>query len=485
MYQGISLDQAPPLFVPLRFFLSAPLFVVLGGIELLWFGSDLIGAAYAEPAIAWIHLWTLGWLAMVMFGAYYQMIPVMIGGQVPAPYLSGWVHGLLALGVLLFQGYFLFPEFSPFWLAGISLGLSIGLFIGQIAWALVRVKGENRPTLSAMRLSLVCLGITWFLGLWLLAGHGGWGPEIHGVNRDLHLSFALFGWVGFLIIGVSLHLVPMFYITPPFDKLVAQRVLRLLSITLVLLTFIQLTGIEAWLWVPVAFGFSGFGLYLFELTKILNRRRRKKVDPAARLLYLAIAWGWVALGLFVLGLWGKDLALKEGAVLIFSRTKHGARKICNAVRDMGHRAAEIHSNRSLGQRRNALEGFKRGVYRVLVATDIASRGIDVVGIELVINFDIPDDPGDYVHRIGRTGRAGAAGRAISFATPDQRNAVRDIERLLKTFIKVSKLPELPALPRPSPGEAPHESRYPRTPSYPHSFGRRPHARGGERRYFHR
>ncbi|OGG95168.1 MAG: hypothetical protein A2527_08325 [Candidatus Lambdaproteobacteria bacterium RIFOXYD2_FULL_50_16] len=317
MYQGISLDQAPPLFVPLRFFLSAPLFVVLGGIELLWFGSDLIGAAYAEPAIAWIHLWTLGWLAMVMFGAYYQMIPVMIGGQVPAPYLSGWVHGLLALGVLLFQGYFLFPEFSPFWLAGISLGLSIGLFIGQIAWALVRVKGENRPTLSAMRLSLVCLGITWFLGLWLLAGHGGWGPEIHGVNRDLHLSFALFGWVGFLIIGVSLHLVPMFYITPPFDKLVAQRVLRLLSITLVLLTFIQLTGIEAWLWVPVAFGFSGFGLYLFELTKILNRRRRKKVDPAARLLYLAIAWGWVALGLFVLGLWGKDLALKEGAVLIF------------------------------------------------------------------------------------------------------------------------------------------------------------------------
>lgn len=175
----------------------------------------------------------------------------------------------------------------------------------------------------------------------------------------------------------------------------------------------------------------------------------------------------------------------RGTVLVFSRTKHGARRITRAVQGMGHTAAEIHSNRSLGQRRNALEGFKRGVYRVLVATDIASRGIDVVGIELVINFDIPDDPGDYVHRIGRTGRAGAAGRAISFATPDQRNAVRDIERLLKTFIKVSKLPELPALPRQSPEETPHESRYPRASSYPHSFGRRPHTRGGERRYFHR
>jgi len=186
-----------------------------------------------------------------------------------------------------------------------------------------------------------------------------------------------------------------------------------------------------------------------------------------------------------LSLLKKLLEEYRGTVLVFSRTKHGARRITRAVEAMGHTAAEIHSNRSLGQRRNALEGFKRGVYRVLVATDIASRGIDVVGIELVINFDIPDDPGDYVHRIGRTGRAGAAGRAISFATPDQRNAVRDIERLLKTFIKVSKLPELPALPRPSPGEAPHESRYPWTPSYPHSFGRRPHARGGERRYFHR
>ncbi|QQG42513.1 MAG: DEAD/DEAH box helicase [Candidatus Giovannonibacteria bacterium] len=137
----------------------------------------------------------------------------------------------------------------------------------------------------------------------------------------------------------------------------------------------------------------------------------------------------------------KLLSEYRGSVLIFSRTKYGAQKICHALRNMGHRAAEIHSNRSLGQRREALEGFKSGRYRVLVATDIASRGIDVVGIEVVINYDLPDDPGDYVHRIGRTGRAGAPGRAISFATPDQKSAVRDIEKLLRTAIAISKHPE--------------------------------------------
>jgi ATP-dependent RNA helicase RhlE len=139
----------------------------------------------------------------------------------------------------------------------------------------------------------------------------------------------------------------------------------------------------------------------------------------------------------------KLLSEYRGSVLIFSRTKHGARKICSNVKDMRHTAAEIHSNRSLSQRREALDGFKAGRFRVLVATDIASRGIDVVGIELVINYDLPENPGDYVHRIGRTGRAGAPGRAISFATPDQKSAVHDIERLMRTVIAISKLPEIP------------------------------------------
>ncbi|HLC99910.1 MAG TPA: DEAD/DEAH box helicase, partial [Patescibacteria group bacterium] len=139
----------------------------------------------------------------------------------------------------------------------------------------------------------------------------------------------------------------------------------------------------------------------------------------------------------------KLLSDYHGTVLVFSRTKHGARKICHAVKDMGHRAAEIHSDRSLFQRREALDGFKSGKYRVLVATDIAARGIDVVGIEVVINYDLPDNPEDYVHRIGRKGRAGLAGRAISFATHEQGSEVRQIEKLVRFMLPISKLPELP------------------------------------------
>lgn len=134
----------------------------------------------------------------------------------------------------------------------------------------------------------------------------------------------------------------------------------------------------------------------------------------------------------------------RGFVLVFSRTKHGAKKLARLVRQMGHSSAEIHANRSLAQRKEALDGFKTGKYRVLVATDIAARGIDVKDIEIVVNYDLPDNPEDYVHRIGRTGRAGRKGIAISFATPDQRRDIRDIERLIRTPLKVSKQPDLPA-----------------------------------------
>src|SRR3989338_3538425 len=97
---------------------------------------------------------------------------------------------------------------------------------------------------------------------------------------------------------------------------------------------------------------------------------------------------------------GKLLEQYHGTVLLFSRTKRGASRITRGLLSMGHNAAEIHSDRSLNQRRQALEGFKSGRYRILVATDIAARGIDVKGIELVINYDLPDDSENYVHRIG-------------------------------------------------------------------------------------
>lgn len=151
-----------------------------------------------------------------------------------------------------------------------------------------------------------------------------------------------------------------------------------------------------------------------------------------------------------INLLAKLLEEYRGSTLVFTKTKHGAKKIVQQIRDLGIRAAEIHSNRSLAQRREALEGFKSGRYRVLVATDIASRGIDVVGIELVVNFDLPSSSDDYVHRIGRTARGAATGHAISFAMPDQGKDVREIEYLIRQQLPISKLPELPVVKRPLP-----------------------------------
>lgn len=130
----------------------------------------------------------------------------------------------------------------------------------------------------------------------------------------------------------------------------------------------------------------------------------------------------------------------SGSVLVFSRTKIGARRITRSLRQSGYRAAEIHSDRTLSQRLDALEGFKLGKYRILVATDIAARGIDVTGISLVVNYDLPATGEDYVHRIGRTGRAGAAGHAVSFAMPHQRKDMKSIEQVIRMAVRVSPLP---------------------------------------------
>ncbi|MEK7097291.1 MAG: DEAD/DEAH box helicase [Patescibacteria group bacterium] len=138
----------------------------------------------------------------------------------------------------------------------------------------------------------------------------------------------------------------------------------------------------------------------------------------------------------------KILKEHRGSILVFSRTKHGAKALNLSIQSMGHKAAEIHSNRSFGQRREALAGFKSNKYRILIATDIAARGIDVSGIELVVNYDLPDNSEDYVHRIGRTGRAGNQGKAISFATPDQGRDIKNIERLINKNLALTKFAEL-------------------------------------------
>ncbi len=123
-------------------------------------------------------------------------------------------------------------------------------------------------------------------------------------------------------------------------------------------------------------------------------------------------------------------------VIVFTRTKHGANKVAETLERSGHSVEAIHGNKSQNARQRALESFRNGESRVLVATDIAARGIDVDGISHVINFELPDVAESYVHRIGRTARAGAGGVAIAFCDPAERGSLKAIERLVKQELTV-------------------------------------------------
>jgi ATP-dependent RNA helicase RhlE len=136
--------------------------------------------------------------------------------------------------------------------------------------------------------------------------------------------------------------------------------------------------------------------------------------------------------------------------LVFTRTKHGADKVVRKLAAAGIGAAAIHGNKSQPQRERALAAFRAGACRVLIATDIAARGVDVPGVSHVVNYEIPNVPEQYVHRIGRTARAGADGIALSFVAPDERSYLRDIEKVTRQRVAILPLPaDLPA-PRPDP-----------------------------------
>ena len=130
---------------------------------------------------------------------------------------------------------------------------------------------------------------------------------------------------------------------------------------------------------------------------------------------------------------------RTGSVLIFTRTKHRAEKLSRQIGMAGFRATSLHSDRTQGQRQSALTGFRSGHYQVMVATDLAARGLDVDGISHVINFDMPATADDYIHRIGRTGRAERSGDAFTLVTPDDRSMIRSLEKIIGTPLPLHKL----------------------------------------------
>ena len=165
--------------------------------------------------------------------------------------------------------------------------------------------------------------------------------------------------------------------------------------------------------------------------------------------------------------------------LVFSRTKHGADKLCTFLEKSGLRSAAIHGNKSQGARTKALKEFKSGKVTVLVATDIAARGLDIDQLPIVVNFDLPMVAEDYVHRIGRTGRAGAEGLAVSLVSHDETRLLRDIRRMLKQDIAIENV-EGYAPDRPLNLDAPGPSR---PNGHKPTHARRPHPSGPSKGHF--
>ena len=168
----------------------------------------------------------------------------------------------------------------------------------------------------------------------------------------------------------------------------------------------------------------------------MNHTLSPKMNPSRLLFPLA-----TLLLIFLAGCATRSSPNAEFTVLVFSKTKVGAEKVSNNLHKNGVKAISIHSDRTQAQRQRALAGFKQGQYKVMVATDVAARGIDVEGISHVINYDIPTFPEDYLHRIGRTGRALSTGDALTFVTRSEARHVKKIEQFIGKKVEIKKYPD--------------------------------------------
>ncbi len=271
---GLSFEQAPAFSLPLRFFLTAPLFLLAAAV-LLVLAPESLTSRWTPSALALTHALTLGFLAMAMLGALMQMLPVVAGTPLPAPRRVAWFsHLSLTAGTAALMAGFLTAEPVAFGLASLLLGAGFAVFLAAAALSLVRAQAN--PTVSGMRFAAAGLAATLILGVSLaLLRAGGWGIPAVAAAIAAHVAFGLLGWVLLLVVGVAYQVVPMFQITPPYPPRLSRWLVPVLFALLGLHAATPaLPPLAAHL---IEAGLAGCVLLFALATLRLQARRRRKL----------------------------------------------------------------------------------------------------------------------------------------------------------------------------------------------------------------
>jgi hypothetical protein len=283
MQRSLSFDDSPPLSVPLRFFLTSPLFGVAAALVLLWHGAAAISSRWALPTLALTHLITLGFLAMSMCGALLQILPVVAGVRIPAPkHTSSIVYHALLLGTVLLVAGFLFPLPFLYRAAGFALGLAFLWLLVAVYPGLRRCSpGNAAATVHTIRLALLSLVVTVCLGLALVSSFGWQLPLPVMRITDVHAAWGLVGWVGLLLFGVGFQVIPMFQATPVYPYPATSPLASLVAVLLgawslgALSDDSSMAALRALLALVLLCALVGFALVTLRL---LQKRRRPEAE---------------------------------------------------------------------------------------------------------------------------------------------------------------------------------------------------------------
>ncbi len=308
MRQNLSLEQAPPISVPFRFFITAPLFGVAAALLIVFAGPDILSSRWSPFTLALTHLLTLGFMGLAMCGAIMQMLPVVGGAVVKRPLLvGGTVHVLLVAGILALTTGLLLPSTIAMRLAMVFLGLGFVVFAAAVFEALMR-RPVSSDTIDGMRLAIVSLLITAALGLVLLSAFA-WSSLAIDLPRwtNVHLVWGILGWTGLLVVSVAYQVVPMFQLTPRYPGWMTRYLVRALFAAILFWSALYLSGpylqdLPANIWMLVCIGaFAAFST----ATLWLQFRRKRRTEDITVWFWrlgmgsvLVAALGWLAATLF-------------------------------------------------------------------------------------------------------------------------------------------------------------------------------------------